>query len=248
MSATEHRDRAIEFVQSFIIGYEPAPAVVMLAGSRARGTFKQNSDYDLVFLYPDLPEGAWREMASHEGANLEIFAHDLRTFRYFLTNIELPSGEASLACMVDEGIAVIGAGTQLEQSAKELARSFLASGPQPLDVAACSQKRYMISDLSEALSTASSSPQRHAIGSALYSALGNFVLAANGRWVATGKALPRALRDLSPSLEHQFTEAFDQLYIGREDALLQQLITQLLDPFGGRLRAGFHQQAPSSWR
>jgi len=238
----------LELAREFAEDYSPQPTVALLAGSRAKGTHSRNSDYDLVLLYPDLPEGAWREMVSYQNELFEIFAHDLRSLEYFLCEIERPSGEPSLACMVDEGIPVLGIGTPLESVAKKLARDFLASGPTPLDDAGIGQRRYAITDMAEAISNAGSTAQRLAIGSALYAALGNFVLAANGRWTAAGKALPAALEIHSPGMQQAFTSAFEQLYTQGNDSLVQDLVSKTLKPFGGRLRAGFRQQAPASWR
>jgi hypothetical protein len=249
MKAEETNDEAsLDLVRRFVAGYAPSPLCVLLAGSRGRGTAKKNSDYDLVFLYAELPLGAWREMTSCEGADLEIFAHDLRSLQYFLSEIERPSGEASLACMVSEGISALGANSVIENEAKVIAREFLASGPLPLDDVRKSQRRYAITDLAEMLKCADSASQWIAIGSALYPALGGFVLSANGRWTASGKALPAALRDFSSSLELEFTDAFEQLYKRGNDSLLQKLVDDILKPFGGRLRGGFRQQAPASWR
>jgi hypothetical protein len=241
-------ETALDLVRRFVASYAPSPPCVLLAGSRGRGTAKKNSDYDLVFLYAELPLGAWREMTSYEGADLEIFAHDLRSLQYFLREIEHPSGEASLACMVSEGISILGANGVIENKAKDIAREFLVSGPLPLDDVRSSQRRYAITDLAEMLKSADSTAQRIAIGSALYPALGGFVLSANGRWTATGKALPAALRNFNPSLELEFTDAFEHLYTSGNDSLLQNLVDDILKPFGGRLRSGFRQQAPASWR
>jgi hypothetical protein len=241
-------ENALARVRRFAVGYTPSPPSALLAGSRARGTAKANSDYDLVFLYEDLPQGAWREMVSFEGADFEIFAHDIRSLQYFLREIERPSGEASLARMVSEGISVFDAKTAVESEAKNLAGNFLASGPLPLDAAKSSQRRYAITDLAEMLKSADSIAQRIAIGSALYPVLGNFALSANGRWTAGGKAVPAALQSFSPDLERAFTDGFERLYTSGEDSLLQKLVDDILEPFGGRVRVGYRQQAPSSWR
>ena len=187
-------------------------------------------------------------MVTHDAKLFEVFAHDVRSLEYFLREIERPSGEASLACMIDEGLPVVGSGNSILLRARELARDFLACGPLPLTDAGLRHKRYAITDLAEALSCADSDAQRLAIGSTLYLALGNFVLIANGRWTAGGKALPAALRSCSPSLEQAFVCAFMQLYSHGVDAPVQAFVNETLEPFGGRLRAGFHQQAPSSWR
>ena len=44
--------------------------------------------------------------------------------QYFLREIERPSGEASLACMVSEGISILGANGVIENKAKNIAREF----------------------------------------------------------------------------------------------------------------------------
>ena len=106
-------------------------------------------------------------MTSYEGADLEIFAHDLRSLQYFLREIERPSGEASLACMVSEGISALGANSVIEnEGRRRLHGGFLASGPLPLDDVRKSQRRYAITDLAEMLKCADSTAQRIAIGSA----------------------------------------------------------------------------------
>ncbi|HEX5233766.1 MAG TPA: hypothetical protein VFW25_00405 [Silvibacterium sp.] len=241
-------EMSLALVRRFLGDYPTAPSCVLLAGSRGKGTAKENSDYDLIFLYEELTSGAWREMTSYAGADFEIFAHDLRTLEYFLREIERPSGEASLACMIFEGIPVLGENTALEAEARDMVKRFLSAGPPPLSEATLSQRRYAITDLAEMLKSADSSAQQISIGSALHSALGSFVLSANGRWAASGKALPAALRNFNPGLESKFRNAFVHLFTSGKDSLLQELVDDILKPFGGRLRSGFRQQAPSSWR
>ena len=238
---------SLALVGRFASALDPAPDAVLLAGSRVRGTFREDSDYDVVLLYSDLPQGAWREMIRFEGADFEVFAHDLRSLAYFFREIERPSGEPALARMVDDGVAVAGGG-ELERKARELARALLAAGPLPLDERELAQRRYAITDLAQALRSGVASAGRIALGSSLYLALGMFALRSSGRWGAGGKALPGALRELRPDLEQRFTRAFELLYRKGEDAVLQQLVTEVLEPFGGRLRGGFRQQAPPTWR
>lgn len=247
MSQDDPSSASLELVARFTSAYDPAPEVVLLAGSRARGTFHADSDYDVVFLYSDLPQGAWREMVRFEGADFEVFAHDLQSLAYFFREIERPSGEPGLARMVEEGVVVVGGG-ELERKARELARALLAAGPLLLDEAGLAQRRYALTDLAEALRGCGTGAERLAIGSSLYLALGSFVLRANGRWGADGKALPGALREFRTGLEEEFTEAFELLFRTGEDSLLQDLVTGVLKTFGGRLRGGFRQQAPPTWR
>lgn len=241
-------DHAVRRVREMAAGYLPTPAVVLLAGSRSRGTARADSDYDLVFLYPVLGDGAWREMVRDGGADFEVFAHDLRTLAYFLEHVERPSGKPVLACMVDEGVVVIGAGDRMEEDARRLARACLAAGPLPLDEAGMAGQRYAIANLALALRSAGGEAERLAIGSPLYVALARFALLANGRWAAEGKALPRALRSVGSELDKVFIQAFAELYARGDDGAVQTLVREVLGPFGGPLRAGYRQQAPASWR
>ncbi len=249
MNGLDHSvEAALDFARRFAESYTPQPAVALLAGSRIKGTAAPTSDYDVVFLYTSLTEGAWREMVLFEDGTVELFAHDLKSLSYFLSEIELPSGEASLACMVDQGIPIIGEGAVIETAAKDLARTFLRRGPLPLSDAAVLQRRYSITDMAESLKGTTSKARRLAAGSALYPALANFALTTSGCWAAGGKAIPVALHSLNPHLEQEFTEAFERLFSDGEDSLVQELVSKILEPYGGVLRAGFRQQAPAAWR
>ena len=239
---------SLDLAQRFVAGYEPRPQVVLLAGSRTKGTSRPQSDYDLVFLYPSLPSGAWREMVSFEDANLEIFAHDLATLSYFCRELERPSGEPALARMIEEGIRVICESEVLEESAREIANETIKTGPVTLDKMSLDSRRYAITDLAAAIQSPLSSEQRIAIGASLYAALTSFALRANGNWFATGKALPSVLASARPGWAERFKDAFESFYITGQVHLLNCLIDEVLEPHGGRLRSGFRQQAPAEWR
>jgi hypothetical protein len=87
-----------------------------------------------------------------------------------------------------------------------------------------------------------------AAGAALHIALAEFTLRAAGRWSARGKAIPRALAAMDPSLAAPFTTAFTALFATRSVAPVQSLVDAVLAPHGGRLRAGYRQVAPAAWR
>jgi hypothetical protein len=54
----------------------------LLAGPRSRGRGAPGSDYDVILLFGELPNGAWRETSTFEEQVIETFAHDRGTLGY----------------------------------------------------------------------------------------------------------------------------------------------------------------------
>jgi len=219
--------------------------VALLAGSYLHGTATSVSDHDVVLLFAKVPS-AWREMVHFHGADLEVFGHDLGTLAYFCDEIERPSGEPALARMIVEGEPALLADADLLRRARALAQATLDRGPTPWDDGTRDRHRYAITDLAESLRAHGA--RRIAIGSALYAALSSFALGANGQWSASGKAVPAALAAFRTGLDRKFASAFESLLIRDDDSDLQSLVDEVLSPFAGRLRTGFRQEAPASWR
>jgi hypothetical protein len=239
---------ALELVRRFVGSYAPNASVVLLAGSRARGNFNSASDYDVVILYAHLAEGAWREMVQFEGADFEVFAHDLETLKYFCRDVERPSAKPVLAAMIVEGIpAVLSHGALLDE-ARTICTAMIALGPEPLSESAIQGSRYAITNMAESLGQPVDRSVRMALGSALYAALSEFVLRSRGLWVGAGKGVPAALMAMDGAFEERFTSAFTSLFEDGEAELIQNLVDEVLSSVGGRLRAGYKQQAPAEWR
>jgi len=239
---------ASQLISRFVATHYPKAAAAILAGSAARGEATPNSDYDIVLLFEELPEGAWREMVSFEDHDLEIFAHDLETLSYFLREIETTSGKPVLAKMIAEGLPIKSAAPGILATAKQMALATLQSGPPPLDKTTLGVRRYAITDLTQALSAPRDEATILAIGTTLYTALAEFFLRARGNWTATGKAIPNALAEADPKIADQFAIAFSSLFKTGNTTPAQILVDAILAPYGGRMRAGFKQQAPPAWR
>ena len=244
----ELKERAVVQTQCFAQAHAPEAAVVLLAGSRVRGTATERSDFDVVLLFGRLSAGAWREMVRWEGQDFEVFAHDPETLLYFFEEVERPSGKPALLRMVMEGEAVVGRDAGLLAAAKRMAERAFEAGPMPLTPGGAEMRRYAITDVAEALRGREFGPEWVALGATLYGALVEFVLLANGRWTASGKAVPAALRAFDPEVEREFFEAFAALFGGGGAERVQALVDAVLGPFGGRCRAGFRQVAPVAWR
>jgi predicted nucleotidyltransferase len=239
---------ALQLVSKFVAMRHPNAAATLLAGSAARGEATPTSDYDVILLFDKLPEGAWREMVNFEDHDFEIFAHDLATLSYFLREIETTSGKPVLAKMIAEGLPIKSASPAIIATAKQMAQATLQSGPPSLDQATLELLRYAITDLAHALLTPRSEATVPAIGASLYTALADLFLRGAGQWTATGKATPGTLAAIDPKIADQFASAFSSLFKTGNASPVQTLVDTILAPYGGRMRAGFKQQAPPSWR
>ncbi|NEJ31745.1 nucleotidyltransferase domain-containing protein [Rhizobium leguminosarum] len=238
---------SLKMVRRFVNHYHSTASAVVLAGSRSRESGSCHSDYDVILLFSSLPEGAWREMVAFEGCHIELFAHDLGTLAYFCREVDRPSGKPVLPTMVAEGISVMSDDPVLLRAAQKIAKETLRLGPPALDAAALLTRRYAITDLAAALRSDTERNVLLAVGSALYGALGDFALRAEGHWGASGKALPRALARAKPLLSEQFEKAFDELFARSCVVAVQTLVDTTLQPYGGRLREGYRQAAPATW-
>ena len=239
---------ALQIVSRLAATRYPSAAAALLAGSTARGEATPTSDFDVVLLFDKLPEGAWREMLSFEGRDFEVFAHDLATLSYFLREIEFASAKPVLAKMIAEGLPIKSAPLAIITTAKQMALATLQTGPPSLDETTLELRRYAITDLAQALSSPRDEATLLAIGTSLYTALAEFFLRAAGQWNATGKATPSALAATDPTIADQFASAFSSLFQTGDASSVQALVDAVLVPYGGRVRAGFKQQAPVSWR
>ena len=74
----EHRADAdaLALVRRFVARCHPDAEAALLAGSRSRGRGAPGSDYDVILLFGELPNGAWRETSTFEEQVIETFAHD----------------------------------------------------------------------------------------------------------------------------------------------------------------------------
>ena len=237
------------FLRRFLDKRLPKAQVALFAGSRSRGQGSEGSDYDLVLLFESLVEsGAWRETVAFEQREIEIFAHDLGTLKYFFREIDGPSGIPTLPTMVAEGVTVCTRSPALEAEARSIAVRTLAEGPPTLEQSAVDMRRYAITDLATALRSSRNPDVQTAVGAKLYELLADFALRAAGQWSASGKGIPEALGKLDAKLATMFAGCFNACFRHESGDELQALVDHVLAPYGGRLRTGFRAVAPREWR
>ncbi|OZB84650.1 MAG: hypothetical protein B7X41_15020 [Microbacterium sp. 14-71-5] len=77
--------------------------------------------------------------------------------------------------------------------------------------------------------------ERHQLAAALFDRTAELILLTNGRWVASGKWLPRRLRDFDPQRAAQLSAP---LLIGDHSSFAAQ-VEHELDLAGGRVYEGY---------
>jgi len=220
--------------------------VVLLAGSIVRGEATAFSDLDLVVLYEKV-ECAYRKSFRAGGYPVEAFVHDEATLRYFMLEMDRPSGIPSLPQMVVEGIEVPRS-TSLSRRMKDLARSVLEAGPPLLTEEELNRARYTITDLLDDLRAPRSHAELIAAGAQIYERLADFFFRANRRWSARGKAIPRRLKQVDERLGAELDHGFAEMFSKGDAGPVIDLAKRILAPYGGLLFEGYRSEAPREWR
>ena len=241
-------EESIAFARRFVAQRYPAAQAALLAGSRARGEGRPDSDYDIFLLFHTLPEGAWREKNWFEGRAFELFGHDPGTLSYFCRTMVPRSGVPSVPEMVADGLTLIGEGSAALASAREMARRTLSAGPPPLDPAMKRARLSALTELRETLAGCPPGPALTSVGAALYPVLADFTLRAEGRWSASVKRMPAALCELDIALGERFAAAFTALFGAGDPAPVLALADMILARHGAGPGDTFRIGSPPNWR
>jgi len=224
----------------------PLSRVIFVAGSAARREATPGSDLDLVVVFDRLPH-AYRESFLFRGWPVEAVVYDLETLKYFLFEVDVPSGNPVWAEMIAEGIEVPQA-TPLSQSLKQTARSLLAAGPPPFSEKEERRLRYMITSIVSDLRYPSSRDELIASGTALYDLVATYFFRARNLWATKGKGIPKRLGEADAGFAEEFLAAFDELLAEARAERVLKLIEALFAARGGLLFDGYRFDAPAAWR
>ena len=240
------RSDPIKVAQSIRAERYPESEVVFLSGSVMRGEGTSTSDLDLVVVFQSL-EHAYRESFTFGGWPVEAFVHDRETLNYFFRQVDQASGVPSLPTMVSEGTEIPEA-SEFSLSLKKMARSVLKDGPPKWGASEVDSSRYSITNVVDDLSDPRSRAEQIATGTELFSLLATHFLRSQRLWSATGKAIPRRLREVDPDFADRFEQAFAQLFEAGNASSVIELATEVLSRDGGRLFDGHKSSAPVAWR
>ncbi len=215
--------------------------VLFLGGSVMRGEATPTSDLDVVVVYEQLPN-AYREAFVHGGWPVEAFVHDAETLEHFFES-NRRSGLPVLMSMVWEGVEVPEA-SEFSARLKRRARELLEAGPPSWDEDELTLRRYRLTDWVDDMRFPRSAEELVATGAYLYKDVAEFYFRTRGLWSAHSKTIPRRLRQTDAAFAEKFLGAFDALFTEKRAGPAAALVEELLEPFGGLLFEGFHQEAP----
>src|SRR5690606_32336160 len=132
----------IQAATHFIAERFPNCQGALLAGSIVRGEATETSDLDIVIVDSSL-QNSYRESLSALGWPIEIFVHNLTSYRYFF-EMDCKDATPHLPKMVSEGIIIKDEG--IIQSIKAEANELLRRGPEKWSNETIMTKRYFITD------------------------------------------------------------------------------------------------------
>ncbi|GAA1741705.1 nucleotidyltransferase domain-containing protein [Microbacterium paludicola] len=224
-----------EIARRFVDRKYPQAEAVVLAGSTARGERTPTSDVDLLVIGPAEMFGPDEDSraATYEFDDevFEVFAYTPDAFTRWVER-GLAEHRPLLLNMLIDGIPV-QTGPLLE-SLRARWSPVRDAGPQ-VEPHEREMRRYIVTDVLGDLRDATDPLERHLLAALLFERLGQLLLLDAGRWLATGKHLPRYLRAWDPDRTARLT---DPLLEGDTAKFLAAAEAEL-EALGGRLHAGF---------
>src|SRR5690606_32388590 len=195
--------------ERFVAAAFPGASTAIMAGSTARGERTPSSDVDLLLigeaLFGSSAQTSIATTRAFAGQIFEVFGYTPAGFEEWAAR-DIAQYRPVIVNMLLDGIPV-----RADASLEALRSRWSAvrdTGPQPTaherDV-----RRYIVTDLLDDLRDAHDPAERQVIAGVLFERIAQLMLLSDGRWIATGKHLPRALRAMDA---------------GRADALLKPWI------------------------
>lgn len=224
----------VGLTERFIASQFPNASIAVIGGSTGRGERTRTSDIDLLLIGDDLlPGGAASTALTVEFGHeiFEVFAYTPAGFDDWAQR-GIAEHRPVIVHMLVEGMRVRG-DAEYERLRAEWAER-LEEGPS-VDPHQLEVLRYVITDVLDDLRDASDPLEKQVIAGILFGRTAELMLLTAGKWIGTGKYLPRRLRDLpeervgalsAPYLRGDFTEM--------ADAAERELVAA-----GGRLQSGF---------
>ncbi len=221
--------------ERFVAARYPRADVAIVAGSSARGERTATSDIDLLLLGDALFDARDQtsEASTHEfeGEIFEVFAYTPTGFDEWADRGVAQHRPVTVHMLV-EGIAIRDDGRLT--ALRERWQSVLDAGPA-LSAQDSAFRRYVITDVLDDLRDATDPLEQQVEAAVLFERIAELMLLSERRWIASGKWLPRRLRDLS----RERAELLSIPLIDREYATFADRVQDELDRAGGRVQSGF---------
>ncbi|WP_144877339.1 nucleotidyltransferase domain-containing protein [Microbacterium sp. 1.5R] len=220
--------------ERFIAERFPSASTAIVAGSTARGDRTTSSDIDLLLLGEDLFDGrATSEASTHvvDGEIFEVFAYTAGGFEDWAGR-GIAQHRPVIVHMLLEGVA-IRRDRGLDELRAHWAR-IIAAGPN-LTEGESRFRRYVITDVLDDLRDSEDPLERRVEASILFERTAELMLLTSGRWIATGKWLPRRLR----ALDAIRAERLSAPLLADDLDLFATRVDEELERAGGRVQDGF---------
>lgn len=224
-----------DLIERFITSAYPRAGIAIVAGSTARDERTTTSDVDLLLIGDALfdERSQSSEAATHEfdGEIIEVFAYTPDGFDEW-ANRGISQRRPVILHMLVEGLP-IRTDTSFE-ALRSRWSEILDAGPS-VDTAESRFRRYMITDLIDDLRDATDALEQRVIAGLLFERVAELMLLDDGRWIATGKWLPRRLRAMS----QERADLLSAPLLAGDLAAFTDRVEEELVRAGGRVQAGF---------
>ncbi|MFI5712654.1 nucleotidyltransferase domain-containing protein [Kribbella sp. NPDC051620] len=233
-------EEATETARRLVKERYPQARAAWLGGSVARGTATPTSDLDITVLLPG-PPAPLRESLRYADWPVELFVHTEASLAHYCEK-DRQRRQPSMMRLVGETVVLLdtdGSGAALQANAK----AQLQAGPPPLSPHDLAMLRYKITDLLEDLIGADSNDVRTVVASLLWQDAATLLLTGANHWGGTGKGLLRELHAYDATHNTNYATALPAALRAATTGTSEPLITttdSILEPYGGRLFAGFH--------
>ncbi len=221
--------------ERFVAAHYPGASIAIVAGSTSRGDRTTTSDIDLLLLGDELfdVEGQTSEASTHEfdGEIFEVFAYTQAGFDEWAER-GVAQHRPVIVHMLVEGTAIRDDGRL--SSRRRRWQSMLDAGPS-LSAQESAYRRYVITDILDDLRDATDPLEQQVEASILFERISELMLLSERRWIATGKWLPRRLRDLS----RERADLLSIALLDRDYVTFAARVEDELDRAGGRIQSGF---------
>lgn len=196
LSLCMNRSDALESAHRLVDERFPDALAAFLGGSALTAQRTATSDLDIVVVL-DGPPAPYRETLRAHGWLVELFVHTAASMRHYWHR-DAAARRTPLLRMCAEGRVLREVGTTGDDLQAE-ARQRLSSPPAP-DPAELARRRYLVTSLLDDLEDASAPAELSYLAGALLESASELALAAGGRWLGSGKWLPRRLAEYDADL------------------------------------------------
>lgn len=220
--------------EKFVAAHYPRATTAIIAGSTNRGERTATSDIDLLLIGDALFDDERTSLAAthaFEGEIFEVFAYTPEGFDVWAQR-DVDRHRPVIVEMLVDGTP-LRSGPELD-ALRERWEPVVAAGPS-LSANESALRRYIITDVLDDLRDARDPLERRLLASILFERTAELMLLDSGRWIGTGKWLPRRLRALS---QERAARLGDPLLVD-ELATFATVVEEELVRAGGRVQAGF---------